>query len=648
MQNNYPYLSAPLKIRNFYFRNRLLTSPVNQPFFNDGGALSHEAACHLLEQARGGFAQVTIGEQPVAPQHATEKGFQIFDTPIDPRVSFSLASHVVNVHNLGALASIELSHAGAGLRYPPGMNGTILGPCGYVAPDGVQIVGMSEFHMDEVIQQFCIAASRLKSLGFDGVVVHAAHGCLLAQFLSPRTNTRRDNYGGSPENRMRFPLRLLRSLRATVGQDFIIELRISGSECVAGGITVEDNIEFCSNLEGIVDLIHVSAGIYDIPALFVRVHPSIYYTNGCNAEIAGQIKQSTNIPVVVVGAINTPELAEQILASGKADFVAMGRQAIADPQFYKKLSGDARQDITPCIRCLNCMDISAASKRILRCSVNPRAGRQTAFPETYSIAEKPRKVAVVGGGPGGITAAITAAKRGHDVILFEQNAELGGNLRFSEFDIYKADLRRYKNFLAAQALSSGIDLRLNTRVTPELLAQERTDVIISALGAQPIRPSISGIDRQNVFWATEAYFSPEKLGKRIVLIGGGLVGCEIAVHLASGGYEVKILEMADDVARDCTSPHRIGLMEQLEKVTVHTGCTVTGISDTGVEYDDLKGLRHIAPCDTVLYAVGMQPLSDEALSLAGAAPSHILVGDCLKTGKVVDAVHQGYFSAISI
>lgn len=637
----YPHLSQPLHLRGFCFRNRVLTSPVNQPFYSDNGALSEEGTAHLVEQARGGFAQVTIGEQPVDPAQAEGKGFRVYTSPMDLRAERSLRSVVEQIHAQGALASIELGHPGSGFRYPPGKEAPIYGPSEEIAEDGIPILPMDRAKMDEVIDQFCSAAQRFQALGFDGVVLHSAHGCLLAQFLSARTNHRTDEYGGSLENRMRFPVELVQRVRQAVGEHFLLELRISGSEFVPGGITVEDNVAFCKQLEGVVDLIHVSAGIYSIPALFVRVHPDIYYPNGCNADLAQAIRREIGTPVVVVGAINTPELAEEILASEKADFVAVGRQAIADPHFVNKSLNGHRTELRPCIRCLNCMDIRAASEQKLHCTVNPRAGRLLAYPEEFPPAKVPKRVVIVGGGPGGMAAAITAAKCGHSVILLEKSSTLGGALRFSERDTYKTDLCRYKNALIDMVAQLPIEVHLNIHATQELLEQIAPDAVLAATGARPIRPSIPGIQSDHVMSAVDAYDHPDRLGGRIIIIGGGLVGCESAVHLTAQGHTVTLLEAGTEVARDCTNPHKIGLMEQLKKIPVHTGCKVLEIRPEGVRFA-CGGRELLLPCDTVLYATGMRKVLPEDLRAEG------WIGDCARIGKVLDAIRDGYFAALEL
>jgi len=649
MERLFPNLISPIRIGSHVYKNRILTSPVFQPFYSVDGKLTPEAHAYLADQAKGGAAQVTLGEHPVDPQLVFGRGFDILGDEIPKAVQRSLASFILDVHNYGALASIELGHPGQGLQFPQGVKGRTYGPIGYVREDGAEVAALKGGLMDMVCEQFARTAERVKHLGFDGVVIHSAHGCLLAQFLSARTNKRTDEYGGPIENRVKFPIMVLERVRERVGRDFIIELRISGREFIEGGITIEDNITYCSMLEGIIDIIHVSAGIYEIPELFIRAHPVIYYPPGCNADLAAGIRAKVNIPVAVVGAINSPELAEEIIASGKADLVALGRQTIADPYFAKKATEERPQEITPCVRCLNCMDIGPSSGLNLRCTVNPRAGRALYLPEEYPKAAEPGKVVVVGGGPGGMKAAITARLRGHRVVLFEKTGSLGGIIKFTDKDVFKGDLKRFKDHLIERCNALGVDIRLNTEVTPEAVEAEGPHAVIVAVGAEPLMPPIPGIDGEKVMHALEAYEDMDKVGLKVVMVGGGLAGCETGVHLAKLGREVTIIEMTDTVAEDCRSPHRIGLLEQMNKlVSVKTGLHCTKIEDGKVTCADAGGGEICLTADTVVYALGMKPREDLACSFRNSALCFASVGDCSKAGKVLDAVHQGYYVALGI
>lgn len=649
LERQFPNLASPITVGSRIYRNRILTSPVSQPFYSVDGTLSPEAHAYLVEQAKGGAAQVTLGEQPVDPELAFGKGFDILRDELPKPVERSLASFTLDVHNYGALASIELGHPGEGMMFPPGVRGKTCGPMGYVRGDGTEAAALDGKLMDEVCGQYAFAAERAKYLGFDGVVIHAGHGGLLAQFLSARTNRRSDEYGGSMENRVRFPKSVIKAVRDRVGADFQIELRISAAELVEGGITIDESVGFCQMLEGLISIVHVSAGVYEVPELFVRVHPSIYYPSGCNADLAAHIKARIKTPVAVVGAINSPFLAEEIISEGKADFVALGRQTIADPSFARKAVEGRSDEITPCVRCLNCMDIGLSTGMNLRCTVNPRAGRALYLPEEYPRANAPGTVVVVGGGPGGMKAAITARLRGHKVVLFEKSGSLGGTIRFSDKDVFKRDLKRFKDYLAQRTMALGVDVRLNTEAAPELVEAEKPLAVIAAVGAEPIKPRIPGIDGGKAVHALEVYEDIGKIGARVLMIGGGLVGCETGIHLAKLGRQVTIVEMSETVAADCQSPHRIALLEQMGKLTaLKTGLRCLELRDGEAVCVDSEGRQIVLGADTIVYALGMKPLAELASRFRDCAPYFASVGDCVKAGKVLDAVHQGYYAALSI
>lgn len=648
MEKKFRHLTSPFRIKSHTYKNRILTSPVSQPFYSVNGCLSAQAHAYLVDQAKGGAAQITLGELPVDPKLGMGKEFDVLSPELRKDVEISLASFVLDVHSHGALVSMELGHAGEGIDISAEL-GCTYGPMGYVKQNGTIVKALDENTMDMVCEQFAFAAGRLKYLGFDGAVIHCAHGCLLAQFLSERTNKRNDEFGGCFENRARFPIMVLERIRSAVGENFIIELRISGTEGIEGGIEVEDNIRFCRMLNGLADIIHVSAGIYSDPRLFVRTHPVIYYPNGCNARLASQIKAHTDIPVAVVGAINSPELAEKIIAEGMADFVALGRQTIADPYFARKCALNEPEEITPCIRCLNCMDISSGTGMNLQCSVNPRAGRSARYPVEYPKTDKGGKICVIGGGPAGLKAAITAKKRGFDVVLFEKESELGGTIKFADTDVFKYDLKRFKDSLIALAGSSGVDIRLGVEASPKLVEKECPDAVIAAVGSCAIKLPIPGIDGENVVHGLDVYSSPEKLGDRIVMVGGGLVGCEVGIHLAAKGHKVTIVEMSNTLASDCNSPHRIGLMLKIDElVTAKTGMCCRIISDNGVYCTDNDGNEHFFESDTVVYALGMKENYELAESFRDSALRFYNVGDSAKVGKVLGAVSSGYFAALDL
>jgi 2,4-dienoyl-CoA reductase-like NADH-dependent reductase (Old Yellow Enzyme family)/thioredoxin reductase len=652
----YPNLFRPIKIGKIIFKNRLLMAPStsdncvidNHP--SDQGIAFYEA------RARGGFAQVTVGEADVDWEYGNRS--DAFNKISDPNPKYwhsgAFYELTMAIKRHGAVASMEINHSGAG-NHPKNITGhkNPIGPTGYVREDGIIVDEMNEEMMNRVADNFARAAKYLKLVGFDMCMVHGGHGWLLGQFLSPLTNKRTDEYGGSGVNRARFPIMVIDRIREAVGPDFLIELRLSGEEAVEGGIRIEDTVEFAKLIEKKVDIIHVSVGVYQLH-VESRTFSSMYHPHGCNVDLAWAVKKAVSIPVAVVGGINDPAMAEKIIAEGKADFVALGRQALADPEFPNKAQTGRTDEISPCIRCgcfspMEQIEGEITPPHTFQCTVNPVSSKEFRMSLAPAV-KSSKKVIIVGGGPGGMYAAMTAAERGHQVTLIEKTDSLGGLLKFTDTDTYKFDLKRYKNSLIKRISKLKIDVRLKTEATPELVEKENPDVLIVAVGSQPITPKIPGITGPNVMQALDTYWNPEKVGKKVIMIGGGLVGCETGLHLTALGKSVTLVEMMDRLAVDATESHRIALFGMMDKViTSHTGMRCTEITPKGIKIIGKDGSEGFIEADTVVFAVGMKAHSDKAFRLCEAAPKqYFLIGDCVSPRKVKEAVHEGYHAAMDI
>ena len=429
-------LFSPIKIGRHTYKNRIVASPIYCGTFINIPGLDFVLDHAMRARAAGGCAEVTIGETPVDFVGASREPFppidySDFSDPAMPKFKELISC----VRAKGAKCLIELSHCGESVEKIPGVTYG-LGPMGYIRPDGMTVYAMDETRMREVTEHFITAARFMKEAGMDGVMLHAGHGWLLHQFLSGRTNKRTDEYGGSPENRARFPLALIKAVREAMGRDFILEIRVSGEECMENGMGIGETVGFCKMAEPYVDLIHMSVGTYRNPILSGEFS-SVFQKHGLNADMAEAVKKAVGVPVIVVGGINSPELAEELIQKGKCDLVALGRQLTADPDFAKKAEMGREGDINPCIRCFKCfpgplegVDISEIPK-VFGCTVNP-----TEF--FYDIdflnrqPEGSRKVLVVGGGIAGHQAAVTACDRGHKVTLIEKTDKLGGLLFFTD------------------------------------------------------------------------------------------------------------------------------------------------------------------------------------------------------------------------
>jgi len=661
---DYPNLFKPMRIKNTRFRNRILNAPNGTKHKTyEGFPVEFEIALYEA-RAKGGVAQVTTGNTSVTRKY-TDLLPGVSLNLEDPNGQPALTEVALAVKRAGAVPSVELNHPGA-LAQPHLSGGrNPIGPMGYVRPDGVEVIAMDKALIDEAAEDFANAALYAKQCGFEMCMVHGGHGWLIHSFLSPLTNRRTDEYGGSHENRARFAIEVCDRIRQKCGDDFLIEFRISACEFIEGGLTADDCVKFAHLLEDHIDLIHVSAAgltlanhaqeyrpqSYDELATQFMSSPSPHVMNpeGLYVQYAEAVKKSgVKVPVVAVGAIDTPELAEEIIASGKADFVAVARSLIADPEWPNKARRGQREEITPCIRCEKCRSFHYYRQ----CSVNPREGRYQRLLYMSPLPAK-KRVAVIGGGVGGMQAALTAAERGHEVTLFEKAPELGGVLAFfGKEDYLKRELVRYRDSQIAKVLKK-VDVRLNTEVTRDMLRDAGYDVIIIAAGAKQSVPPIPGIDGANVKSAIELG-DHSCLGNNVVVIGGGMTGCETTFDLALEGRNVTLVEMTDALfpERDTqTKKYSMPVFVRIsrdENVRILRSTLCSEITAEGVKVRHADGTEEFIKADSVVYSAGAKPETKLADELWDCAPDVIPIGDCVKPRFIVDAVSEGFFAAMNI
>jgi len=429
MQLPYPNLFSPLKIKNTTFRNRIFSTP-NQTRFKGQVEIAYMEA-----KARGGAAVVTLGETPISGKYVRQSNAYTLtlDDPHDIRL---MAETALAIKTHGAVPSIQLYHPGkyAVMHTPDRPNP--MSAMGFIRNDGVEVVAMDEEMIETVTEEYANAAANVKRAGFEMCQIHGGHGWLLSQFLSHLTNQRKDQYGGSLENRARFPIAVVDRIRERCGPDFIIEYRISGDELVENGMRIDQVIEFIKMIEDKIDIIHISAGVHESPEVVHMMFPHTSFTeHGSLVPLAAAVKEKVNIPVLTVGGISSPEYAEEILVEGRADIIGMGRALLADPDLPRKARSGRRKEIIPCLRCNRCL-LGVGYQDIIACAANPQTGRELRW-QTAPQPRGTRKVLVIGGGPGGMKAAITAVERGHDVTLLEKTDQLGGKLKIADYDPLK-------------------------------------------------------------------------------------------------------------------------------------------------------------------------------------------------------------------
>ena len=669
---------SPIRLGDTIFRNRIFAAPLGYCHFSSESHPLDETISFYENLALGGVATVNFGS--TVPDSKRGSGGPLNNPALDdPELAPSLHRLASAISRHGAVANIELWHAGAN-SYRSKKKGNQI----YGVVDGPNAVGdfipaMPEAVIEETIEAYGEAAAFAKYCGFGMVMVHAGHGWLLNQFLDPGINKRRDRWGGSLENRCRLPLAILARIKKMCGRDFPVEIRISGSMCYDGGYDIEEGIKIAKQLDGKADLIHVSVGSHEVPEAFPITHPSMFLPDGANVKYASEIKKHVRTPVATVGSLSDPALMEEILASGQADVVTIGRALMADPYLPQKARAGKPGEIRPCLRCLTCFS-TVMAKHEYNCAVNPEIGFEQ--DSRHALPQTPEKtVLIAGGGVAGMQAALIASQRGHKVILCEKTGRLGGALRCEEKVPFKKHLAEYLDYQARMISRSQVDVKINTEVTPEFAKEIGPDVIIAALGSRPVLPNIPGIKGKNVMEAEEVYYHPEKCGRNVVIIGGGLVGIELGVYLAGLGRQINIIEMMERLNDGGNICHGLALNVQIKKyaIQVSTATRVIEINERGVtggyvgdeftlpasktvsqapgvsntfgraiRAEIEKGSKQFFAADTVIYAIGQRPLQTEAEGLRFCAPEFYQIGDCLAAKNIQHATSMAFAVARDI
>ena len=641
MDMRFPHVMTPMRVGPQLFRNHIVCGPSNIHSATHGELWPIEEAMRYWEaRARAGAAVVTVTGASVTP--GFDNGIHLSWDLYVKNHTKAIAELANRIHFYGAKASMEL-----------------LGvfPEDYAVSDGARLlsgmpgrqVPVSE--MERLKGYFVQAAAALRDADFDGVLLHFGHSMPVAQFLSPFTNKRTDEYGGDTDGRCRYCCEIIKAIRAECGPGFFIEVRFSGTEFQEGGIDIPEGIRIGERFQAAgADLLQISCGMHN-PTWMTWTHPCSYLPPLPNVYIAEAFKKSGkfHVPIGTVGGIQQLSDADAIIADGKADYVVITRGFIADIDLIKKANEGCSDDVVPCIKCMRCHD-SAIYGEHVQCSVNPTVGIGHVIDEMVRPAARSKRVAVVGGGPGGMVAAIVAHDRGHSVTLFDDSDQLGGALKFADYVSFKYSLKNYKDFLVRQVAKRGIDTRLNTRVTPADLKDAVYDAIIAAVGADIVSPPIPGITGSNVMTAVDSYGHEAALGDNVVILGGGQIGCETALHLAKSGQTVTILEMRSELAPDASPTHRDELLLEISKtpnlrVLLDSKCLE--VRDGSVIYEHMGASKEVG-ASFVLNALGMKARTAAADSFIGLSDEFAEIGNCVKARTVEFAVREGYFAAVNL
>lgn len=648
MNQKYPHLLSPIRLGNVTFRHRMFSAPMGATDITADCSPGPRTQGFYELRAKGGAAAVTVSELVVHPETDGSHMLHLNLTTPGNLAAHTYVADAIRRH--GAVPSIEFSHSGqyAGTYLTDKDKKASLcqwGPSDGVRPDGMPVKGLSKAQIADIVKSYGETAALAKRAGYEMIMVHGGHGWLINQFLSPWFNKREDEYGGSLENRVRFAREILTAIREKVGPGFPIELRMSGSELFEGGYDLAEGCKIAHALEDLVDLIHVSAGSYQFG--FFNTHLPMFAPHGANVYLAAEIKKHVSKPVATIGAINDPAMMEEIIASGKADVIYMARELLADPFLPNKVAAGKEEEIVKCLRCFTCMaERPVTGTR--RCAVNPLIGRELEGMEV-TPALKPKNVLVAGGGVAGLKVAITAAQRGHEVILCEKSDTLGGILKSEQAIDFKHEMYELGQTLERQARAEGVEIRRGTLVTPEYAKKEAPDAIILAVGSNPIVPPLPGIHGDNVVVVNNYYLEQDKVKDSVVVLGGGLAGCECAVHLAQSGKQVHLVEMRDTLAPDCNIRHRPILMQKIDElVTVHLGHAGLRVTDEGLVCKAPDGQEVLIPGETVVCAVGQRANRDDVEALRFAAPFVREIGDCIRPANITKAIYEGYHAALDI
>ncbi len=642
--NKFPNLFSPMKIGKCKIPNRLVVPAMVANLNNPDGLATERYIKYHEEKAKGGWGLI-ITEDYGINNHA--RGYPNISGLWDKSQIPSHKKLTETIHKYETKIFCQIYHAGR--QSNPRVNGgaqpvscsPIPCPWNKSIPRELTIEDIKQ-----IVMEFGITASNAVKAGFDGIEIHAAHGYLIHQFISPNSNKRVDEYGGNFDNRVRFLHEVMTEVRNSVGPEFPICVRLSAAEFTEGGRTMFESRQIIRDIEAWgADALHLSYSMYGTRSSLGSVS-SFYQSHGWNVRFAEEAKTIVKIPVITVGRIQEPWMAEDIIASGKADFIGMARPSLSDPHYPEKARNGQVQDIRQCIACLQGCTASTYMGVPIHCLVNPEVGFES---ETdYSKTSMPKKVFIAGGGVAGMEAARGAAIKGHKVHLYEATDTLGGQFVSASYPPFKGEFASLPAWQIRQLEKLGVDIHLRTPLTPEIVKKEKPDKVIIATGANPIVPNLPGVDGPNVVLAEDVLRGRSDTGMRVLVAGGGMIGAETASYLCVQCKEkVTLIEMLPEIANDMEGGVRDDLKDVLNKyfVEIKTKTKLAGVTSQGALIEQ-GGAVKLYPCDTVVLAIGTVPYNPLEENLKEMCDT-VVVGDAVKPRKAVVAVREGFVAGMN-
>jgi len=640
----------PLKIGYLQIKNRIVMPPMSTRLSNTDGSVSPRLIEYYRERSRGGVGMIIV-EYSYIDENASKAAvcqLGVYNDNLLPGLS-DLAE---TIKFYGAKAFLQICHGG-GQSPSHLINQRPLAPSPIPSKSGEIPKELTVEEINRIKNSFGEAAIRAQKAGFDGIEIHGAHGYLINQFLSPKFNKRNDVYGPGFSDRVRFPLEVVREVKTRVGKKFPVGFRLNVTDYLDGGIQVEESKQFVKLLESSgVDYIHASAGTYESQQYMIS---PIYIERGHLASLAKEIKSAVNIPVIAIGGINH-KTGRNIIDQGDADFVAMGRSLIADPELPLKMQERRELEIRPCIRCNDGCIGRFFDGKTMRCATNPGAGREERFIITPGPESK--MVVIVGGGVAGMEAARIASRKGHKVTLFEKSGHLGGNVMVAGVPGFKSDLKNLVEWYKHELDSLKVDIRLNCEAENDELKKIGPDIGVLAVGAEHYIPEIEGIKISKVVTASEVITRQKKVAGKVLVIGAGLIGVEAALYIADSDFasvaadkveEVTILEMEKEALKGVVSTNKLEINKRIKdkNIKIIVSANILRITEQGVQYMDEDHCIHTIIADSIVVASGFKSKWDVCNRLEGFAKEMHIVGDCNQPGKIINAINSAAEVAIN-